>query len=134
MSYACPPAASATEARFTVEESDKFQTMLYDVESNLIELTGSKKWSKIKKRSIDDVKESFAILTRKINDDMKDLEAKKLDALKDVQAAYGDQSIFERDQTLKRVILSTKMRLWRKGWQQWNANLRLQSLMLEEIK
>ena len=34
----------------TVEESDKFQTMLYDVESKLIELTGSrKKWSQIKK-------------------------------------------------------------------------------------
>ena len=111
----------------TTEDSEKVKDVLYDVETNLINITGMQKELKRKrssaKRGLDDIKETFGVLTNKVTVMMKDLEDKRTQALKDVQDIYGDQSLFERDQLLKRIVFKTRNRLWRKGWVQWNFGI-----------
>ena len=65
---------------------------------------------------------------------MKDLEDKRTQALKDVQDIYGDQSLFERDQLLKRIVFKTRNRLWRKGWCNGISVYITKKIVIEAIK
>jgi hypothetical protein len=111
----------------TNEESNKVNALLQIVESDLVAITGMEKEMKRRrsasKRNTEEMKETFTLLTGKVQHIMNDLKAKHSEALKDVQDIYGDQSIVERDQLLKRIIKKTKNRLWRKGWVQWNYGI-----------